>query len=604
MVATTTVANTLSSKARTRPGGAAILIVDDSSLIRDMAGAALKSKGYEVIEADNGLAALVVTESRKVDLVILDDEMPEMSGLEFLSNLRATPTTVKTPVIMLISSAAPEVIVEAAKFGVRSCIRKSRFEMGELLARIQEAIKPPAPASPTAAAAPAPHAEMAPAHHIDPVPAAPALKPSCLLPGPRRTVSAPNFVPRNAALKTVEDFGGNNLSAGMSSLGQILSGDQSVQSLAAALDSNASLAGRVLQAATATAIAPPNFRPSLEAAIDILGVPRACNIATASVVYDAFTPATVNVVTYQRWRHYFSVGALLSRLVPRESKMPHGLGNLIGLCQNAPLAILRERYTEEFAAAVDFARQAEMPVGAIIPSVFGAGISDLARKLPLPTSAGPVIIETIKAYCTDLAGLAETHLDPLAQALCIATQLANALTPGTSIDEPLGPVDAACCAGVGIPNARRELGAAIAEASAIATLLMAPPPQEYAAMIEPLIPRSDMIFFYKRDAAFADLDPIESALSCLCDLRPLPASITPDDAARVSGVIIVAPSAKASLVDNTIKHATRGLGLKDVPILAITAHGQTELPPYVKLDVMEFPTSLRRLHDYISPEDR
>ena len=78
-----------------------ILLVDDHADIRRLVRITL-GKAYEVLEAEEGVAALEIARSQKPDLVVLDVMMPgEMDGLQVLDAIKADPALVKTRVIMV-----------------------------------------------------------------------------------------------------------------------------------------------------------------------------------------------------------------------------------------------------------------------------------------------------------------------------------------------------------------------------------------------------------------------------------------------------------------------------------------------------------------------
>jgi two-component system chemotaxis response regulator CheY len=78
-----------------------ILAVDDSKTMREMVSFTLKSAGYEVVEAEDGKAALTVLGGGKVDAIITDLNMPNMNGFELIRSLRANPAYKFTPILML-----------------------------------------------------------------------------------------------------------------------------------------------------------------------------------------------------------------------------------------------------------------------------------------------------------------------------------------------------------------------------------------------------------------------------------------------------------------------------------------------------------------------
>jgi two-component system, chemotaxis family, chemotaxis protein CheY len=79
------------------------LVVDDSSMVRQMVGRTLTGAGFQVIEGVNGADALakLTAQTSKVTLILTDLNMPVMDGLEFIRRVRALPAHKQTPVLML-----------------------------------------------------------------------------------------------------------------------------------------------------------------------------------------------------------------------------------------------------------------------------------------------------------------------------------------------------------------------------------------------------------------------------------------------------------------------------------------------------------------------
>lgn len=70
-------------------GKKTILIVDDDESILNVIETLLKSEGYKVVKAENGVKALAKLTKTKVDLVLIDHFMPKMTGVELLEKIRA-----------------------------------------------------------------------------------------------------------------------------------------------------------------------------------------------------------------------------------------------------------------------------------------------------------------------------------------------------------------------------------------------------------------------------------------------------------------------------------------------------------------------------------
>lgn len=82
-----------------------ILTVDDSPSMRQMVSFTLKSAGYDVIEACDGIDALSKVKNRRFDLVITDLNMPNKDGISLIADLRALPEYRFTPILMLTTES-------------------------------------------------------------------------------------------------------------------------------------------------------------------------------------------------------------------------------------------------------------------------------------------------------------------------------------------------------------------------------------------------------------------------------------------------------------------------------------------------------------------
>lgn len=83
-----------------------ILIVDDSSSLRQVVNLALTRAGYDVLEGSDGQDALTKLDGRKIHLIVSDVNMPRMDGIAFVSAVKAHPNYRFTPVIMLTTEGA------------------------------------------------------------------------------------------------------------------------------------------------------------------------------------------------------------------------------------------------------------------------------------------------------------------------------------------------------------------------------------------------------------------------------------------------------------------------------------------------------------------
>jgi two-component system chemotaxis response regulator CheY len=103
-----------------------ILLVDDSRLIRNTLKRHIQTLNIpcQYLEAGNGKEALERLKSQPVNLVFLDWNMPKMSGIDFLKQVRTMDKYKTLPIIMVTSEGARDNIIEAVKGGATDYILK------------------------------------------------------------------------------------------------------------------------------------------------------------------------------------------------------------------------------------------------------------------------------------------------------------------------------------------------------------------------------------------------------------------------------------------------------------------------------------------------
>jgi CheY-like chemotaxis protein len=122
--------------------GIRILVVDDATFIRDMIKKQLRDKipGVEVFDAPDGARALAQLKGQAVDLILSDWEMPNMSGAELLTAVRAMPHDGTIPFVMISSRGDRNHIVKAIELGVSDYLTKP-FSAEELLKKVFKQLK-------------------------------------------------------------------------------------------------------------------------------------------------------------------------------------------------------------------------------------------------------------------------------------------------------------------------------------------------------------------------------------------------------------------------------------------------------------------------------
>jgi DNA-binding response OmpR family regulator len=124
-----------------------LLIVDDEVDARRLLDYNFTAAGFDVATAASGKAALRLAARLKPDVILLDIVLPDADGFSVCRQLRARPTTARTPVVMLSSHSGFSIHATGTEAGARRCLSKS-IELSKIIAAVrltcQEAKPPPA----------------------------------------------------------------------------------------------------------------------------------------------------------------------------------------------------------------------------------------------------------------------------------------------------------------------------------------------------------------------------------------------------------------------------------------------------------------------------
>ncbi|GGC07215.1 chemotaxis response regulator CheY [Marinobacterium sp. D7] len=102
-----------------------ILVVDDFSTMRRIIKNLLRDLGFtNVEEADDGKTALPILKQGRIDFLITDWNMPGMTGIDLIREVRADPNLAHIPVLMVTAEAKREQIIAAAQAGVNGYVVK------------------------------------------------------------------------------------------------------------------------------------------------------------------------------------------------------------------------------------------------------------------------------------------------------------------------------------------------------------------------------------------------------------------------------------------------------------------------------------------------
>lgn len=116
-----------------------ILAVDDSASIRQMVSFTLKSAGYDVVEALDGMDGLEKAKARSINLILTDQNMPRMDGLTLIKSLRALRQYATTPILMLTTESSDTMKAQGRAAGATGWLVKP-FDPQKLIEVVRKVI--------------------------------------------------------------------------------------------------------------------------------------------------------------------------------------------------------------------------------------------------------------------------------------------------------------------------------------------------------------------------------------------------------------------------------------------------------------------------------
>ncbi len=121
--------------------GKKILAVDDSGSLRQMLTFSLRTGGSQVVDAIDGIDGLAKAKATQFDLVLTDQNMPNMDGLTFIRSLRELPAYRQVPILMLTTESSPEMKNKGRAAGANGWLVKP-FDPNRLLEVVGKCIGP------------------------------------------------------------------------------------------------------------------------------------------------------------------------------------------------------------------------------------------------------------------------------------------------------------------------------------------------------------------------------------------------------------------------------------------------------------------------------
>ena len=117
-----------------------IAIIEDDPVISQMYRMKFEADGFDVQLANNGKRGVALVEAFSPDIILLDLQMPEMSGDEALAEIRKKAESKNTPVIILTNLGEEEAPKSLRALGIHSYIVKAELTPRQVVQRVKEAL--------------------------------------------------------------------------------------------------------------------------------------------------------------------------------------------------------------------------------------------------------------------------------------------------------------------------------------------------------------------------------------------------------------------------------------------------------------------------------
>jgi len=328
-----------------------LLVVDDQDIFRDPLCQALRTRGFRVLEASDGQAALVHTERHRPDLALIDLRMPGMDGIDLIRSLRAVAATTAMPVILLTAQARREDIAMGSSLGIRDFLLKASFSMNDLVDRIESRLaagipSPPPPPASFQAQSPAPRAAGFASRlgssttSVPPSSAASGLSES----GARSRPGLPEATEAKALPTPVAEI-----------LAIASSSTASLAQVQKVVRRDPILAERVMTFASGVGIKGSSTIETLEDALRVMGLEQLVKIVASTPVFGAEELAGRNgQELVQIWTHGLATAVLAERIAPARERLASFLD---GLFHVLPALIGVQSLAEDWSTIASGARR-------------------------------------------------------------------------------------------------------------------------------------------------------------------------------------------------------------------------------------------------------
>ncbi|MCH8271270.1 MAG: HDOD domain-containing protein, partial [Planctomycetes bacterium] len=445
---------------------ATILIAEDMALVRESIAAALRHAGHDVLCASNGVEALGILRGQVPDLLLLDINMPEMSGIDLLKKIRASESLPNPPTVFLTEAAERDLVLEARSLGVHHYLLKSEFSLDDLFVHIKAALSGDEPETPSSTDTSPVIQRRAPAN-ITPQASKSTTTESKIVtdaePQPRTRHRAKPSVDASEALKSLKPLMTRSqlkerlescdaLKAFSPSVSEVLklsrSATATIEQFAAAIKRDQAISLVILKLANSAAYTRGKPADSIDKAVMRIGTKAIGQVVLNISVIESLSTDTERseLDVRQFWEHAISCGIIAAKIASALGEKEPDRAFTMGLIHDVGRLIYSELlgsvYSEVKQVAGDLGLPLEQVESRLLLLNHADGVDQVLQAWRFPRD----LIDPVVSHHLSFAGIQKIAPQRRREAaiLALANRLSHALLIGTSGNDTVYPVQEFC----------------------------------------------------------------------------------------------------------------------------------------------------------------
>ena len=585
-----------------------IMVVQGQSFTGDLVATVLRGRGFDCTVCHSGPDALSRLSKQSVDLVVAEIELPGMSGLDFVTQVRRSAEARSVPIILLADSLEKTQVVRAAALGIHGFLLKGQLSVERFLSRILELVgtteaSPPPKSSPVTPPRTGHESRLSVPTPVPPKPAREAKNdPASTL--PQVSSAIPRLLTREQSIQRLDNVASGKTIAGVVAqvMAMVNSPETDLCDLVKLLESDPILAARVLQFANSASAGARNRIRTVDDAVRTIGVREIGTLALNIGIFAAFPPDEADGFNSLRcWQHSFAVADLIPLMARERDPQVACTNHLSALCHDLGEILLRQHFSQEYARIVECALARSLPVHEVESVALGIRHPELVSRLLSRMGLPQPVVHAIREFHERQVRGQEGGMSQGTRALVIANQVAHGMLLAASPLSTVGPITRTEWRMLGTDKNSPNVDPLAKRNQILCTtnVLARLPSKDERELVVPLIKKRARRLWYLRPQSYIELDPLGFALSLTCDVTISPNLPAPDEWSSLDGLIAVGINPGVTpLIPAELTKARIAGNRPEMPMLLLASQ-ETKPSELDHILTRQYPISLRDLDTWL-----